>query len=108
MTHVFIFNGFQLQDMSLSGVAWESNFMTYDRERYRKHLAPLNLPKDNEDQLLDQLWAFANDLARQSCTLPTYPLQFALAAETFEAIEQAIALASSNTETQTEKEEPCL
>ncbi|TLP43440.1 hypothetical protein FDK21_17980 [Cohaesibacter sp. CAU 1516] len=81
--------------------------MTYDRERYRKHLAPLKLTKKAEDTILDELWILTENLARQSRTAPLYPLQFALVAEAFDAVERAIALESKENTTTREEEEAC-
>lgn len=114
ITHVFIFNAFQHQDMRLyvNPHGWQEPygkeiFMTYDRERYRKHLAPLKLPEEQENILLDELWTLTDNLARQARTAPLYPLQFALVAETYDAIERAIELESKENATEREKEEPC-
>lgn len=81
--------------------------MTYDRESYRKHLAPLKLPKDQENIILDELWTLTDNLARQARTAPLYPLQFALVSETFDAIERAIALESKENTKARKEEESC-
>ena len=117
MTHVFILNAFQQQDMRLrvQSHGWQEpygkdNFMTYDRERYRKHLAPLKLPIERENSILDELWPLAEHLARvsrEAATNPLYPLQFALVAEAFDAVERAIALESKENTKAREEEEAC-
>ena len=84
-------------------------FMTFDLERYRTHIAPLNLPKDQEDELLRDLWAMSEALVDQSFASPTYPLQLAVTKTAFDAIEEALALVSTETDAnnhhKTEKEE---
>ena len=114
MSHVFILNSFQPQFMRLCVFLNGSQephgkdyFMTYDRESYRKHLAPLKLPKDQENIILDELWTLTDNLARQARTAPLYPLQFALVSETFDAIERAIALESKENTKTREEEESC-
>lgn len=77
--------------------------MTFDLERYRAHIAPLNLPKDQEDQLLRDLWAMSEALLDLTITAPTYPLQFALTKQAFDAIEEALALVSEETPRKTEE-----
>ena len=117
LTHVFIFNAFQQQDMRLLVYpnGWQEpygkdDFMTFDLEQYRKHLAPLKLPKEQENAILDELWPLAEHLARASreaASNPLYPLQFALVAETFDAVERAIALESKENTKAREEEETC-
>ena len=84
-------------------------FMTFDLDRYRAHIAPLNLPKEQEDELLRDLWAMSEALVDQSFASPTYPLQLAITKSAFDAIEEALVLVSSDTTTnghqKTEKEE---
>lgn len=78
-------------------------FMTFDLERYRVHIAPLNLPKEQEDELLRDLWAMSEALVDQSFTSPTYPLQLAITMTAFDAIEEALALVSKETTIQEEE-----
>ncbi|WP_395173302.1 hypothetical protein [Roseibium alexandrii] len=77
--------------------------MTFDLERYRADIAPLNLPKEQEDELLRDLWAMSEALVDQSFISPTYPLQLALTRSAFDAIEEALALVSK--EPQNKEEE---
>lgn len=76
--------------------------MTFDLERYRAHIAPLNLTREQEDELLHDLWTMTEALLDQSIASPTYPLQFAIACEAFDALEEAIALESKETTTKEE------
>lgn len=78
--------------------------MTFDPERYRAHIAPLKLTREQENELLDDLWKITEALVDQSFTSPTYPLQFALAYEAFDAVERALAVESEETATETEGE----
>ena len=108
-THVFILYLFQLQNMQPGGTIGSHGkdlFMTFDQERYRAYVAPLNLTKQKEDELLCELWKIAEALVDQSLSSPTYPLQLAIACEAFDALEQAIELESN--EKQKTKEELCL
>lgn len=91
---------------STIGLRGEGLSMTFDRDKYRKHIAPLNLLPEQEDQLLDDLWALSEALVDQSLTSPFYPLQLAITCEAFDAVERAIVLESQNTPKK--KEEPCL
>jgi len=76
--------------------------MTFDLERYRAHIAPLNLDKEQEDELLRDLWGMTEALVDQCFTSPTYPLQLAITKQAFDAIEEALALVSKETEKQEE------
>lgn len=94
MVHVFIFNSFQLQNMRPIGTIGPHGkdlFMTFDREQYRAHISPLKLTKQQEDDLLTELWNIAETLVDQSFSSPAYPLQLVIACEAFDAVEQAIA-----------------
>ncbi|CAE7394299.1 unnamed protein product, partial [Symbiodinium microadriaticum] len=77
-------------------------FMTFDLERYRAHIAPLNLDKEQEDELLRDLWGMTEALVDQCFTSPTYPLQLAITKQAFDAIEEALALVSKETEKEEE------
>lgn len=90
---------------SNTGLREEGPSMTFDRDKYRDHITPLNLPQKQEDQLLDDLWALSEALVDQSLSSPFYPLQLALTCEAFDAVEKAIVLESQHTPTK--KEEPC-
>ncbi|MEP1932149.1 MAG: hypothetical protein ABJO52_20975 [Nisaea sp.] len=68
--------------------------MTFDLERYRKHLAPLNLTAEQEDELMRDLWSITETLVDQSLSSPFYPLQLSVACEAFDALEDTIALES--------------
>ncbi|MEM9129333.1 MAG: hypothetical protein AAGA97_06385 [Pseudomonadota bacterium] len=76
--------------------------MTFNRERYRAHIAPLNLTREKEDALLDDLWSVAEALFDLPPSAPTYPLQMSVACQAFDALEQAIAVESEHTQTDTE------
>uniref|UniRef100_UPI003BAB55D5 hypothetical protein n=1 Tax=Stappia sp. TaxID=1870903 RepID=UPI003BAB55D5 len=76
--------------------------MTFDLERYRAHIAPLNLDKAQEDELLRDLWCMTEALLDQCFTAPTYPLQLAITKQAFDAIEEALALVSKETEKEEE------
>lgn len=66
-----------------------------DCERYRAYIAPLGLSRDQEDELLRDLWAITEALVDQSFASPsTYPQQFAIAASAFDALDNAIAVKS--------------
>jgi hypothetical protein len=80
--------------------------MTFNRDQYRKHIAPLKLSPEQEDQLLDELWALSEALVDQSLASPFYPLQLALTYEAFDAVERAIVLESQHTPTNKEKSCP--
>jgi hypothetical protein len=80
----------------------KGTFMTFDLERYRAHIAPLNLTTQQEDELLRDLWSITEALVDQSFSSPTYPLQLAVACEAFDALEDAIAV-ESRKETKTEE-----
>lgn len=88
-----------------TGPRGEGLLMTFDRDKYRNHVALLNLPQEQEDQLLDDLWALSEALVDQSLSSPFYPLQLALTCEAFDAVEKAIVLESQHTPTK--KEETC-
>lgn len=90
---------------SNTGMRGEGLLMTFDRDKYRDHIKPLNLPQEQEDQLLDDLWALSEALVDQSLSSPFYPLQLALTCEAFDAVEKAIVLESQHTPTK--KEETC-
>jgi hypothetical protein len=66
----------------------------FDLEDYRAYLAPLELPRETEDELLCDLWAIAEALVDQSFSDPLYPQQFAVAAGAFRALDDAIAVKS--------------
>lgn len=70
--------------------------MPFDKEKYRAHLTPLNLSKDKEDQMLDDLWRMSEALVDMSITSPLYPLQFALTKSVFDSVEETIALESKD------------
>ncbi|MEP4190492.1 MAG: hypothetical protein ABJN51_05400, partial [Sneathiella sp.] len=72
----------------------KDRFMTYDREEFRAHIAPLNLPKEQEDKMLDDLWSIAESLVDQSPLSPFYPLQLEMAYQVFDALDQTIELES--------------
>lgn len=100
---IFLFISTQPHDVrrsvSLSGKAGPHGkglSMTFDLERYRAHIAPLNLPRDQEDELLRDLWAMSEALFDLTITAPTYPLQLAITKEAFDAIEEALALVSKD------------
>ncbi|WP_417681658.1 hypothetical protein [Roseibium sp.] len=71
--------------------------MTFDLERYRAHIAPLNLPREQEDEMLRDLWAMTEALIDLTIAAPTYPLQLAITKQAFDAIEEALALVSEGT-----------
>ncbi len=77
--------------------------MTFDPQRYRAHLAPLELSREQEDQLLFDLWKLAEGLVDKELVSPTYPLQFTNVCQAFAAVEEAIAVESNTTPN--EKEE---
>ncbi|EFL89427.1 conserved hypothetical protein [Ahrensia sp. R2A130] len=62
-----------------------SQQLALDYARYRAHVAPLNLSREQEDALLRDLWAITQTLLDQSFIAPTYPQQFAIAAQAFRA-----------------------
>lgn len=64
----------------------------FDIEKYRAHLAPLELPKAQEDELLFELWKIAETLVDQSFSDPFYPHQFTAAANAFNAVNEAVAV----------------
>lgn len=99
MMHVFYSIQFQPQHMRPGGSAGPHGkglFMTFDRERYRGHLAPLKLSQDQEDDLLDDLWSISETLVDQSLCSPTYPLHLAIADSAFRALDEAIAVHSQS------------
>ncbi len=73
----------------------KGTLMTFDLERYRAHIAPLNLTTQQEDELLRDLWTITETLVDQSLSAPFYPLQLSLAYDAFDALEQAIAVEST-------------
>lgn len=77
--------------------------MTFDPERYRAHIAPLKLTHEQENELLSDLWKITEVLVDQSILSPTYPLQFAIACQAFDAVEQAIAVESEEANTTREE-----
>jgi hypothetical protein len=67
-----------------------------DCERYRAYIAPLGLSREQEDELLRDLWAITEALVEQSfASSPTYPQQFANAANAFGALDRAVAVESN-------------
>lgn len=101
----FLFHLIQPQNMRPGGTAGprgKGMFMTFDRERYRAHIAPLKLTREKEDELLDDLWLVAEALYDLSPSAPTYPLQMSVAHQAFDALKQAIAVESGHTQTETE------
>ncbi|PCJ06659.1 MAG: hypothetical protein COB16_13090 [Rhodobacteraceae bacterium] len=70
--------------------------MTFDLERYREHLAPLNLTTEQEDELLHDLWTITEALVDETITSPTYPLKLAIACKAFDSLEEAIAVESKS------------
>lgn len=98
-THVFLFNYFKpqyAQPIGMIGPRGKGLFMTFNLERYRAHVAPLKLNREQEDELLRDLWKITEALVDQSLSSPTYPLQLAIACQAFDALEQAIALESNS------------
>ena len=75
----------------------------FDPEKYRTHLAPLGLSREQEDALMHELWTITETLVDQSLLSPTYPYQFAIAAGAFHAVEEAITLKSQKTHKQKEE-----
>lgn len=71
----------------------------FDAEQYRDYLAPLELSREQEDELLRDLWAITETLVDQSFSDPLYPQQFAIAAGAFRALDEAVALASKEAKT---------
>lgn len=80
-------------------------FMTFDLERYRAYVAPLGFTREQEDELLRDLWAITETLVDQSLTSSTYPQQLAIACNAFDAFEQAVAVNLDN-QPQTEGQKP--
>lgn len=108
MVHVFTSNPFQplsMRPVGKIGPHGKDYFMTFNRDQYRDHIAPLKLPREQEDKLLDDLWALSEALVDQSLTSPFYPLQLALTSQAFDAVERAIVLESKLTPEK--KEKPC-
>lgn len=68
-------------------------FMTFDPERYRADLAPLNLPKDKEDELLTDLWKVIEVLFDHLDDPDFYPLHLSVAQNVVDSLEEAIELA---------------
>ncbi len=64
----------------------------FDTEKYRAHLAPLELPKAQEDELLFELWKIAETLVDQSFSDPFYPHQAIVAANAFNAVNEAVGI----------------
>ena len=79
--------------------------MTFDLERYRAYVAPLGFTREQEDELLRDLWAITETLVDQSLTSSTYPQQLAIACNAFDAFEQAVAVNLDN-QPQTEGQKP--
>jgi len=67
-------------------------FMTFDPERYRADLAPLNLPKDKEDELLADLWKVIEILFDHLDDPNFYPLHLAVAENVVDSLDEAIAV----------------
>lgn len=108
---VFLFNHFNPHNARLSdpssgteGLRGKGIFMTFNLERYRAYVAPLKLTREQEDELLKDLWAITEVLVDQSLSSPVYPLQLMIACDAFDALEQAIAVESKST--QIEEETP--
>lgn len=71
----------------------------FDAEHYRDYLAPLELTREQEDELLRDLWAVTETLVDQSFFDPFYPQQFAIAAGAFRALDEAVAVESKEAKT---------
>lgn len=65
-----------------------------DCDEYRAYIAPLGLSREQEDELLRDLWAITETLVDQCFTSPTYPQQFTIAAHAFRALDDAVAIKS--------------
>jgi hypothetical protein len=65
-----------------------------DCDEYRAYIAPLGLSREQEDELLRDLWAITETLVDQCFTCPTYPQQFAIATNAFRALDDAVAVES--------------
>ena len=76
--------------------------MTFDLKRYRAHVAPLKLTREQEDDLLRDLWSITETLVDQSLCSPTYPQQLAIACAAFDAFNKAVAIGSDKTTTEEE------
>ncbi len=50
--------------------------MLFDRERYRHHLSPLNLPRAHEDDVLDFLHSLCEETI--ACAFGQHPVQHVL------------------------------
>ncbi|MEO0797535.1 MAG: hypothetical protein AAFX93_20490 [Verrucomicrobiota bacterium] len=68
--------------------------MNFDLERYRADLAPLNLSRDKEDQLIQDLWQIVQVLYDNLGDPNFYPLHLAIANEAFDALAKAIEVQS--------------
>jgi len=68
--------------------------MTFDPERYRADLKPLNLPREQEDQLIADLWQITQVLYDSLDDPHFYPLHLAIANEAFDAVAKAIEVQS--------------
>lgn len=65
-----------------------------DCDEYRAYIAPLGLSREQEDELLRDLWAITETLVDQCFTSPTYPQQFTIAAYALRALDDAVAVRS--------------
>lgn len=71
----------------------------FDAEKYRAHLAPLELTHEQENALLHELWTIAETLVDQSFSSAIYPHQFTVAASAFNAVNDAVAVESKDHQT---------
>lgn len=70
-----------------------------DCDEYRAFIAPLGLSREQEDDLLRDLWAITETLVDQCFMSPTYPQQFAIASQAFRTLDYAVAIKSEEKQT---------